>query len=178
MTDSQPETSAQPPTQKPWQFNAESSRKAAQLAVAARREKAERIRNEPPQPPTPSAETVKPQPIDDFTTRRLTRVRDQLERLDKMAAEEDDPKRIKELADATTRLSEQERILDGRPMPGSRRPPTDKAQRAGTWGELQPALPQVAPVAQVASIQPPAPIQPARPMGWEYDEPKSPEIVA
>jgi hypothetical protein len=173
MTDSQPETTAQPPIQKPWQFNAESSRKAAQLAVAARREKAERIRNEPPKPPTPSVETVKPESIDDFTTRRLTRVREQLERLDRMAAEEDDPKRIKELADATTRLSEQERILDGRPMPGSRRPPTDKAQRAGAWCELQPALPQVAPVAAVAPVQSPAQVQPVKPMGWEYDEPNS-----
>jgi hypothetical protein len=111
--------------------------------------------------------------VESFTSRRLTRVRDQLERLDRMAAEEDDPKRIKELADATTRLSEQERILDGRPMPGSRRPPTDKAQRAGTWGELQPALPQVAPVAQVAPVQSPAQVQPVKPMGWEYDEPTS-----
>jgi hypothetical protein len=106
------------------------------------------------------------EPENNFTTRRLTRVREQLERLDRMAAEENDPKRIKELADATTRLSEQERILDGRPMPGSRRPTNDKVPR-GTWAELQPALPQVAPVAQVAPVQ----VQPARPMGWEYDEP-------
>ena len=120
----------------------------------------------------PQTNAIPAQPEANFTSRRLTRVREQLERLDRMAAKEDDPKRIKELADATTRLSEQERILDGRPMPGSRRP-TDKVQRAGTWGELQPALPQVAPVAQVAPVQPPAPVQPARPLGWEYEPPKA-----
>ena len=111
------------------------------------------------------------QPLADYAERRLNRVREQLDKIDAMAFEENDPKRLKELADASARLSDQEFKLAGRPSPGSRRPPTDKVQRAGSWGELQPALPQVAPVAQVAPVQPPAPIQPSRPMGWEYDPP-------
>ncbi len=110
---------------------------------------------------------------DEFAKLRLRRVREQLDKIDAMAFEENDPKRLKELADASARLSDQEFKLAGRPSPGSRRPPTDKAQRAGAWGELQPALPQVAPVSQVAQVQLPVQVQQARPMGWEYDEPKA-----
>jgi hypothetical protein len=125
-----------------------------------------------PQITTPIAQNIA-QPLADYAERRLNRVREQLDKIDAMAFEENDPKRLKELADASARLSDQEFKLAGRPSPGSRRPPTDKAQRAGAWGELQPALPQVAPVAAVAPVQSPAQVQPAKPMGWEYDEPNS-----
>ena len=40
-------------------------------------------------------------------------MRDQLDRLDDLASRETDSKVLKEYADATTRLSEQERVLDG-----------------------------------------------------------------
>ena len=90
---------------------------------------------------------------DPFTARRLSRVRDQLDRIDDLAADETDPKRLKELADATTRLAEQERILAGRPLPGSRRPTEDRAPRRQP--RTEPAYP-----APVVMPEPPQPIDP------------------
>jgi hypothetical protein len=107
--------------------------------------------------PTPQA-LVHNEALNDFNATRLLRVREQLTKLDAMIEAEKDAQKLDRLASASSKLSEQERILDGRPLPGSRRPTSDKVR--GACVELQPALPQVAPVAQV---------QPAKPMGWEYD---------
>ena len=62
----------------------------------------------------------------DYTSRRLTRVRGQLDRLDKLMGEETDPQRLDRLASAQYRVSEQERILAGRPLPGSWKPERPK----------------------------------------------------
>lgn len=96
--------------------------------------------------PTPAIPAPIPLPIaepdNSFAGRRLMRVREQLERLDRLASEEDDPKQLKALADATTRLSEQERLLAGRPLPGSRRPSADpKNPKSNWWIEMQPSAP-------------------------------------
>ena len=105
---------------------------------------------------------------DPFVTRRLMRVREQLEKLDALASGEKDTKRLKELADATTRLSEQERILAGRPLPGSRRPREDRARVSAGWIELQPSLPSQLPDARKVIET-----QPIKPVGWEYDDPNA-----
>lgn len=52
-----------------------------------------------------------------------------------------DGQRLNWLAQAQERLAEQERILDNRPLPGSRRPREDRARVSAGWIELQPALP-------------------------------------
>jgi hypothetical protein len=128
----------------------------------------------PPEPPLP--ETIA-QMTEEFADRRLMRVREQLEKLDALAAGEKDTKRLKELADATTRLSEQERILAGRPLPGSRRPSSDKQERRRIL-DLAPVgiAGQITDVAQV----PMAPT--ARPYAGEYDDPpglvRAPEAAA
>ena len=118
------------------------------------------------------------EPAQVFVEKRLTRVREQLERLDDLVKTEKDAKMLKALADATTRLSEQERILAGRPLPGSRRPREDRGRVSAGWIELQPALPS-APAAQVAAA-PTTPevacldclvTAPVKPLGWEYDDP-------
>lgn len=118
----------------------------------------------PPLPPP--AETIA-EMTSDFAQRRLMRVRDQLERLDALASGVRDTKRLKELADATTRLSEQERILAGRPLPGSRRPREDRTRVSAGWIELQPALPS----APTSGQPTPVITIPAKPLGWEYDTP-------
>ena len=59
---------------------------------------------------------------DDFTERRLTRIRQQIERIDAMLADSNDSKEIKELSDSLTRLAEQERQLAGRPSVGTLKP--------------------------------------------------------
>jgi hypothetical protein len=60
-----------------------------------------------------------PVAVGSYVLSRLTRVRKQLDRLDRLMAEEIDPQRLDRLASAQYRLSEQERIMAGRPLPGS-----------------------------------------------------------
>ena len=62
--------------------------------------------------------------LPDYVAKRLARVRVQLDRIDGMMMTEMDPQKLDRLASAQARLSEQERILDGRPMPGSFKPRT------------------------------------------------------
>lgn len=84
-------------------------------------------------------------------------MRGQLDRLDDELAKCSlkDSKRIRELTDAQLRLSEQERILAGRPLPGSRRPgPQRQEHRRGLPGGIAEA--------------PPSPV-PTKPLGWECD---------
>ena len=89
----------------------------------------------PKPPPVTEHPTTQPYVIpviitDDYLVRRLARVRDQLDKLDAMMTTEDDPQRIDRLASAQLRLSEQERVLAGRPLPGSRRPGPQRQARA------------------------------------------------
>jgi len=56
------------------------------------------------------------QAVDDYLAKRQARVRKQLDRVDKLMLTEQDPAKLDRLASAQTRLSEQERILDGRPL--------------------------------------------------------------
>ncbi len=63
----------------------------------------------------------------DYVSRRLARVRAQLDMVDKAFETEatkatPDGQRLNWLAQAQERLAEQERVLDNRPLPGSRRP--------------------------------------------------------
>jgi hypothetical protein len=59
---------------------------------------------------------------------RLPRVRKQLERLDDLMKQETDPAKLDRLAAALYRLSEQERIMSGRPLPGSYKPESSSDQ--------------------------------------------------
>lgn len=66
---------------------------------------------------------------DAYRLERLTRTRKQLEQLDEQLEGESDPKAVKAIADAIARLSEVERILAGRPLPGSHRPSSPKRSK-------------------------------------------------
>lgn len=77
----------------------------------------------------PHIPAVEPHEASFYAKQRLACVRAQLKRVDEMMMTETDPSRIDRLASAQTRLSEQERILDGRPLPGSRKPAADKPAR-------------------------------------------------
>jgi hypothetical protein len=69
-----------------------------------------------------------------YRNQRLARVRVQLERLDGELERTKDARDVKAICDAIARLAEVERILAGRPLPGSRRPGREKPQR-GTVSE-------------------------------------------
>lgn len=84
---------------------------------------------------------------DDYPAVILARTRTQLDLVGRqitteLEREKPDSRRLRDLTDAQTRLAEQERVLSGRPLPGSRRPKEDRRQgERGGWIELQPALP-------------------------------------
>jgi hypothetical protein len=67
-----------------------------------------------------------PELDEDYADHRLARVRAQLDRVDQMMMKEADPQKLDRLASAQARLAEQERILDGRPLPGSLKPKPPK----------------------------------------------------
>lgn len=106
-------------------------------------------------PATPDTPPLPPEPEvpDGFHEKRILRVRAQLDRLDAMLLTEDDPQRIDRLASAQLRLSEQERVLAGRPLPGSRKPGPAPRPGPGSAGPVlaprpmtQPAAPTVQPI--------------------------------
>ena len=77
---------------------------------------------------------------DDFATQRLLRVRDQLGKLDNrmddaLDAKRIDPQTIERLARASCQLSEAERVLAGRPLPGSHRPKSAGTSKRGQVAE-------------------------------------------
>ncbi len=86
---------------------------------------------------------------DPYVKRRLGRVRAQLDNVDRAieaeaAKKTPDGQRLNWLAQAQERLSEQERLLAGRPLPGSRKPEPAPNSTATGWT----AEPSAAPVGQ------------------------------
>jgi hypothetical protein len=93
----------------------------------------------------------------EYVAKRLDRVRAQLSKIDTMLEEEIDPAKLDRLAACQARLAEQERLLAGRPLPGSNRPA--KASRRQPIQDIQPIPAMIEPV----------PVVPSKPLGWEYD---------
>jgi hypothetical protein len=100
-------------------------------------------------------------------------VREQLERLDALASIETDPKRLKELADASARLSAQEFDLAGRPKSGTTKPENKPKRTTGhgtapVWQVEAQAVPVSEAMPQAVPM-PKASAQPAPANGNEYD---------
>lgn len=69
--------------------------------------------------------------ISDYEVKTLVRVRLQLDMIFEQFIKEKDPSKLDRLASAQARLSEQERQLAGRPLPGSLRP-TSKSSKSSS----------------------------------------------
>jgi hypothetical protein len=82
------------------------------------------------------AATVSANAEDGYLAHRLQRVRLQIDRLDDLIDASSDPGEIDRLAAASTRLAEQERLLDGRALPGSLRPSAPRAPKVIMEGPL------------------------------------------
>jgi len=108
-------------------FTKENARQFQAKAVESRRRNAELREAERlaalQRPPT------EPQP-ESYPQQRLLRVRALLDDVDEQLSKTRDPQDRERLARAANVLSEQERILAGRPLPGSRRPGRDRAPAA------------------------------------------------
>jgi hypothetical protein len=103
-------------------FTTANAREMAARSQAARRQRT--TQREAAREVAPGLPQTNPQQDDDalFIAKRLARVRKQLDRIDGMIEKETDPMKLDRLASAIARLAEQERLLAGRPMPGSFRP--------------------------------------------------------
>jgi hypothetical protein len=107
---------------------------ADNAAAAARKSHAPESARFRPKPAPPACNDV--QPADGYALKSLLRVRAQLDLVNAaLTAQLSKPKTkldaqaVDRLAAAQMRLAEQERILDGRPLPGSRRPAPDRTRR-------------------------------------------------
>ncbi len=88
------------------------------------------IRWSRPKPENPIATPIANPTIEpDFASQRLVRVRQEILRQDEMQKASKDPDEIEKLSRSLKALSEQERILAGRPMPGSLKPSSKPARR-------------------------------------------------
>jgi hypothetical protein len=129
-------------------FTTANAREMAARSQAARRQRT--LEREATKAIAPGLSQAKPQQDDDalFIAKRLARVRKQLDRIDGMIEKETDPMKLDRLASAIARLAEQERLLAGRPMPGSFRPkkPPEQARPYGHVKPLEP-VPTVRPLA-------------------------------
>lgn len=68
--------------------------------------------------------------VDPYLQARLIRVRKQLNKIDGLIESEEDPSKLDRLASAQARLSEQERQLSGRPLPGTLKPQSPKRAKS------------------------------------------------
>lgn len=152
--------------QKVMRFTAETAREMALRSHGP--DSARQLR--PLQPAIPAIPAEKPAEPDKYHGLRLTRVRVQLNSLDselegEMRKQKPDARRIKELVDAQMRLSEQERILSGRPLPGSNRPRSDRPRRSPLAPEpVETPQPVVSSGSQISPppSTPTLPVQPAQ----------------
>ena len=79
--------------------------------------------------------------IDPYLAKRLSRVRIQVESLNKLLDTELDPQKIDRLVNAIYRLTELERVIAGRPLPGSYKPtPQRRAASNNTQATLSPLV--------------------------------------
>lgn len=120
---------AEPPSSgKHWLFNADRARVAQRKSVEAKRKMAEREDK--------VIETINElkaaaivEPDDTYRLNRLKATRDALDGLYSDLNAADDAKDQKAICDSIARLSEVERLLAGRPSPGSHRPSSLKPKR-------------------------------------------------
>lgn len=116
---------------KPHHFsNPEAARQAAYKAIEARkRNRAARLKQI--EAATAILTVAAPSIVapDEFISKKLARVRKQIEQIDNKLESSDDPKEMKMCADALARLYEVESYLSGRPKPGSRRPGRERTTR-------------------------------------------------
>ena len=92
--------------------------------------------------PKPAPPPVPPEPQGDaYTRQRLAIVREHIARIDKLMLNTADGQRLNWFAQAQDKLAEQERILSGRPLPGSRRPKEERVVSAHPMDSGQEPVP-------------------------------------
>lgn len=152
MIETPPQIPSQAPAipRKVFQITKENAKLMAALSAASRRKNP--LKAVPPGyklVPVVEPEIIPHVPAtDDYPDLVLARTRTQLDLIGRALSSEleqakPDSRRLRDLTDAQGRLGEQERILAGRPLPGSRKPPAAPKQRS-VASDPTPATPQPA----------------------------------
>jgi hypothetical protein len=110
---------------KPFQFTADNAREMALRSAESRRAAAA----SPEAVLRAGQARVSAETADRYVAKRIVQVRRQIEGLNERLEAAVDPKDIKALCDAISKLAELERVLAGRPLPGQRRPGKDAPAR-------------------------------------------------
>jgi hypothetical protein len=99
-----------------FRFTSANAREMAQRSAEARRKRREQADN--------NAGSWTRLSVDDaaYVAERIANAREQIDKLTARAGKESDPLNLERLARAVAQWSEIERILAGRPLPGSRKP--------------------------------------------------------
>ena len=142
-------------------FTAATARQAALKSVEVQRQKRSAEAQRRLLPASAPLQAPAPPAVDDYTRLRLVCVRSQLGLVDAAILKEagkdyPDGQRLNWLAAAQERLAEQERVLAGRPMPGSLRPTAAGKQHASApMADSAPWIPEPSPAAPAAQVEPP-----------------------
>lgn len=120
-------------------INPLSARSMAAKSVLARAEKARLLAEEEIAKSLSLAaqQFQSPAPPPTFLSEQRDEMRARMKKLSALMNEEADPSKLDRLASAYAKLADSERILDGRPLPGSHRPASGSARR-----QPAPAMPQ------------------------------------
>lgn len=146
-------------------FTVETAREYQAKAVKARL--AAKIANKQATPqPSQAIPQDPPQVTDTYIERRLSRVREQIDRLSDMLDEEEEPQKLDRITAAIERLSKLEQTLAGRPLPGSLRPVERSSKRGLGSFSLSPNIPENVPLRES-----PKPIQPETPANPNLPKP-------
>jgi len=84
----------------------------------------------------PPSDSVAGNVAENWNRTQRDEVRARMKRYEAMMDKETDASALDRLTSAWSRLAEQERILDGRPLPGSRRPAVEKPAKLSFSGPL------------------------------------------
>lgn len=155
----QPQCFAERTGQTPWRFNRENAREMSRRGNLARWSRPDPVPKTPETIPATPANVPCPDERLSLLAEQITRTRDALNS-DKL-----EPHHRAALLRALCELLDKERIAQGKPLPGSLKPPSAPRLKRGPSSVLVDEV-QAAPV-----IEQPAAVVPARPLGWEYDEP-------
>lgn len=111
----------------PWLISKENAKEMSRKAVEAR----QRMRQEQSEPETPPIGVQTTSTVDRYATEEVIYARAEIKRLQELAAKLTEPADIERMARAINQWGERERILAGRPLPGSHRPAASRSRQSG-----------------------------------------------
>jgi hypothetical protein len=122
---------------KHWLITPENAREMSLKANEAKRLKREAQLADPSYVPPPKVKPIEPDEPESFLKTQRDMLRTRMSRVSDMIAKEKDPAKLDRLCSAYSKLAEEERKADGRPLPGAFRP----VERRAKSSSIEPVMP-------------------------------------